>query len=94
MRSGVGLVSWQLIFTKQAQKDAKKLASSNLQAKAQALLNILQIDPFQVPPPFEKLVGDLAGAYSRRINIQHRLVYEVIESEQTVKVLRMWTYYE
>jgi toxin YoeB len=94
MRSGVGLVSWQLVFTKQAQKDAKKLASSNLQAKAQVLLNILQIDPFQTPPPFEKLVGDLAGAYSRRINIQHRLVYEVIEAELTVKVLRMWTHYE
>jgi toxin YoeB len=87
-------VSWKLVFTKQAQRDAKKLASSNLQAKAQALLTILQIDPFQAPPPFEKLVGDLAGAYSRRINIQHRLVYEVIESEQTVKILRMWTHYE
>jgi toxin YoeB len=94
MRSRVGLVSWQLVFTKQAQKDSKKLASSNLQAKAQALLTILQIDPFQAPPPFEKLVGDLAGAYSRRINIQHRLVYEVIEAEQTVKILRMWTHYE
>lgn len=81
-------MSWLLVFTKQAQKDAKKLASSNLQAKAQVLLNILQIDPFQTPPPFEKLVCDLTGAYSRRINIQHRLVYEVIESEQTVKVLR------
>jgi Txe/YoeB family toxin of toxin-antitoxin system len=87
-------VSWQLVFTKQAQKDAKKLAFSNLQAKAQALLNIRQIDPFQTPPPFEKLVGDLVGAYSRRINIQHRLVYEVIEAEQTVKILRMWTHYE
>ncbi len=87
-------MSWQLVFTKQAQKDAKKLASSNLQVKAQALLNILQIDPFQSPPPFEKLVGDLVGAYSRRINIQHRLVYEVIEAEHTVKVLRMWTHYE
>jgi toxin YoeB len=94
MRSGAGLVSWQLVFTKQAQKDAKKLASSNLQAKAQVLLNIIQIDPFQAPPPFEKLVGDLAGAYSRRINIQHRIVYEVIEAEQTVKILRMWTHYE
>jgi toxin YoeB len=94
MRSRVGLVSWQLVFTKQAQKDAKKLVSSNLQAKAQALLNILQIDLFQAPPPFEKLVGDLAGAYSRRSNIQHRLVYEVIEAEQTVKILRMWTHYE
>ncbi len=87
-------MSWQLVFTKQAQKDAKKLASSNLQAKTQALLNILQIAPFQTPPPFEKLVGDLAGAYLRRINIQHRLVYEVIEAKQIVKILRMWTHYE
>lgn len=78
----------------QAQKDAKKLASSNLREKAQALLDILQENPFQNPPPFEKLVGDLEGAYSRRINIQHRLVYEVIESENTVKILRMWTHYE
>ncbi len=88
------MVSWQIVYTKQAQKDAKKLAASNLRDKAQALLAILQVDPFQSPPPFEKLVADLAGAYSRRINIQHRLVYEVIESEQTVKVLRMWTHYE
>lgn len=87
-------MSWQLVFTKQAQKDAKKLASSNLQAKAQALLNILQIDPFQTPPQFEKLVGDLAGAYSQQINIQHRPVYEVVDAEQTVKILRMWTHYE
>lgn len=87
-------MSWQLVFTKQAQKDAKKLAASNLRDKAQALLNIIQVDPFQNPPPFEKLVGDLAGAYSRRINIQHRLVYEVIETEHTVKILRMWTHYE
>jgi toxin YoeB len=87
-------VTWQLVYTKQAQKDAKKLASSNLRDKAQALLDIIQNDPFQNPPPFEKLVADLEGAYSRRINIQHRLVYEVIESENTVKVLRMWTHYE
>ncbi len=88
------MVSWKLVYTKQAQKDAKKLAASNLRDKAEALLAILQTDPFQNPPPFEKLVGDLEGAYSRRINIQHRLVYEVIESENTVKILRMWTHYE
>jgi Txe/YoeB family toxin of toxin-antitoxin system len=88
------VVSWELVYTKQAQKDAKKLASSNLKEKAQMLLDILQDNPFQNPPPYEKLVGDLEGAYSRRINIQHRLVYEVIESENTVKILRMWTHYE
>lgn len=87
-------MSWELVYTKQAQKDAKKLASSNLKEKAQMLLDILQDNPFQNPPPYEKLVGDLEGAYSRRINIQHRLVYEVIESENTVKILRMWTHYE
>jgi len=87
-------VSWGLVYTKQAQKDAKKLASSNLRDKAQTLLDIIQINPFQNPPPYEKLVGDLVGAYSRRINIQHRLVYEVVESENTIKILRMWTHYE
>ncbi len=87
-------MSWNLVYTKQAQKDAKKLASSNLQDKAQVLLDVIQTNPFQNPPPYEKLVGDLEGAYSRRINIQHRLVYEVIESENTVKILRMWTHYE
>jgi Txe/YoeB family toxin of toxin-antitoxin system len=87
-------VSWVLVYTKQAQKDAKKLAASNLRDKAQILLDIIQTNPFQNPPTYEKLVGDLEGAYSRRINIQHRLVYEVIESENTVKVLRMWTHYE
>jgi toxin YoeB len=87
-------VSWNLVYTKQSQKDAKKLTSSNLQDKAQALLDVIQTNPFQNPPPYEKLVGDLEGAYSRRINIQHRLVYEVIESENTVKILRMWTHYE
>jgi toxin YoeB len=85
-------VSWRLVFTKQAQKDARKLAASNLKPKAQALLDILRNDPFQNPPPYEKLVGDLVGAYSRRINIQHRLVYEVLEAERTVKVIRMWTH--
>jgi toxin YoeB len=94
MRSGVGVVIWDLVFTKQAQKDARKLASSNLRDRAQALLDVIQVNPFQSPPPYEKLIGDLDGAYSRRINIQHRLVYEVIESEGTVKILRMWTHYE
>ena len=88
------MVNWELVYTKQAQKDAKKLAASGLRTKAEALLEILRTNPFQTPPTFEKLVGDLAGAYSRRINIQHRLVYEVIESERTVKILRMWTHYE
>ncbi len=87
-------MSWVLVYTKQAQKDAKKLASSNLRDKAETLLKLIQTDPFQNPPPYEKLVGDLEGAYSRRINIQHRLVYEVIESQKTVKILRMWTHYE
>ncbi|MEH2241302.1 Txe/YoeB family addiction module toxin [Nostoc sp.] len=87
-------VSWRLVYTKQAQKDAKKLASSNLKEKAEELLVVLKKNPFQNPPPYEKLVGDLSGAYSRRINIQHRLVYEVIESEQVVKIIRMWTHYE
>lgn len=87
-------MSWNLVYTKQAQKDAKKLTSSNLRDKAQTLLDIIQTNSFQNPPPYETLVGDLAGVYSRRINIQHRLVYEVIESEDTVKILRMWTHYE
>lgn len=86
--------SWRLIYTKQAQKDAKKLAFSNLKEKAEELLAVLQDNPFQNPPPYEKLVGDLLGAYSRRINIQHRLVYEVIESEQVIKIIRMWTHYQ
>ena len=85
---------WTLYFTKQAQKDAGKLASSGLKTKAQQLLTILQSDPWQNPLPFEKLVGDLSGAYSRRINIQHRLVYQVLESEKGVKILRLWTHYE
>jgi len=87
-------VSWRLVYTKQAQKDAKKLAASGLKPKAQELLTILAEDPFQKPPPFEKLVGDLTGAYSRRINVQHRLVYQVLEEERIVKVLRLWTHYE
>jgi Txe/YoeB family toxin of toxin-antitoxin system len=87
-------VSWRLLYTKQAQKDAKRLASAGLKARAQSLLDVLAEDPFRSPPPFEKLVGDLRGAYSRRINIQHRLVYQVLEDEHVVKVLRMWTHYE
>lgn len=87
-------MNWQLVYTKQAQKDAKKLASSGLKPKAQELLTILAEDPFQRPPPFEKLVGDLAGAYSRRINVQHRLVYQVLEKRSIVKVLRLWSHYE
>jgi Txe/YoeB family toxin of toxin-antitoxin system len=87
-------VSWRLLFTKQAQRDAKRLAASALKPKAQELLDILADDPFRSPPPFERLVGDLRGAYSRRINIQHRLAYQVLEGEHVVKVLRMWTHYE
>lgn len=87
-------MTWRVVFTKQAQKDARNLASAGLKEKAQALLGILAENPFQTPPTYEKLVGDLAGAYSRRINIQHRLVYQVLQAERTVKVLRMWTHYE
>lgn len=87
-------MSWQLIFTRQAQKDAKKLSASGLKPKAQALLAILATNPYQNPPPYEKLVGDLSGAYSRRINIQHCLVYQVLEDQKVVKVLRMWTHYD
>lgn len=85
---------WKIVFTKQAQKDAKKLSKSGLRSKAEKLLDVLKQDPFQYPPAYEKLVGDLAGAYSRRINIQHRLVYQVLTDEQVVKVIRMWTHYE
>jgi Txe/YoeB family toxin of toxin-antitoxin system len=88
------VVSWAVVYAKQAMKDAKKLAARDLKSKAQELLAVLASDPFQNPPPFEKLVGDLAGAYSRRINIQHRIVYEVFSKEKTVRVLRMWTHYE
>lgn len=88
------MVSWRVVYTRQAQRDAKKLAASGLRPRAEALIEILAKDPFSDPPPFEKLVGDLAGAYSRRINIQHRLVYQVIPEIRTVKVIRMWTHYE
>ena len=88
------MVAWTLVFTRQAQKDAKKLAASGLRPKAERLLDLLTRNPVQNPPPFEKLVGDLAGAYSRRINLQHRLVYQVLPAQKTVKVIRMWTHYE
>jgi Txe/YoeB family toxin of toxin-antitoxin system len=87
-------VKWRIVFTKQAQKDAKKLTAAGLRSKAERLLDILRENPYQTPPPFEKLVGDLAGAHSRRINIQHRLVYEILNKEKVVKVIRMWTHYE
>ena len=87
-------MTWKLVYTKQVQKDAKKLASSGLKPKAQELLALIAEDPYHKPPPFEKLIGDLAGAYSRRINIQHRLVYQVLEDEQVVKVLRLWSHYD
>ena len=88
------VASWKLVFNSHAHKDARKLVTSGLKDKAQTLLDILAGNPFQNPPPYEKLVGDLAGVYSRRINIQHRLVYQVLEAEKTVKVLRMWSHYE
>ena len=87
-------MNWTLVFTAQAKKDAKRLASSGLKAHAQRLLDVLAADPYQTPPRYEKLVGDLAGAYSRRINIQHRLVYQVLDDVRVVKVIRMWTHYE
>ena len=87
-------MSWQLVFTKQAQKDAKKLSSAGLRPKAEALLEVLRKNPFQNPPPYEKLVGDLVGACSRRINIQHRLVYQVLPETKVIKVIRLWTHYE
>ena len=87
-------MTWQVVFTRHAQKDAPKLAAAGLKTKAQELLNVLAENPFQNPPPYEKLVGDLAGAYSRRLNIQHRLVYEVIPEQSLIKVLRMWSHYE
>lgn len=88
------MTPWPLVFTKQAQKDARRVAAAGLRPRAEQLLSVLAEDPFRRPPPFEKLLGDLRGAYSRRINIQHRLIYQVIEDERTVKVLRMWSHYE
>lgn len=87
-------MKWKVVYAKLALKDAKKISAAGLKEKAQALLDVLAADPFQNPPPYEKLVGDLEGAYSRRINIQHRLVYEVFKKERTVRVLRLWTHYE
>jgi Txe/YoeB family toxin of toxin-antitoxin system len=94
LQPGAGLVSWTLVYTQQARKDAKKLAASGLKGKARVLLDLLAENPWQNPPPYEKLTGDLTGACSRRINIQHRLVYQVIGEINTVKVIRMWTHYE
>lgn len=85
---------WKLVFTKQAQKDAKKISASGLRDKTEELLNIIKSDPFQNSPTFEKVIGDLSGAYSRRINIQHRLIYQVLKKEKIVKIIRMWTHYE
>ena len=85
---------WEIVYTKQAQKDAKKLSSNSLRSKAEQLLKILKQNPWQKPPPYEKLIGDLAGAYSRRINIQHRMVYQIVKEEKVVKIIRMWTHYE
>jgi toxin YoeB len=88
------MVTWRLVFTKQAKKDALKIAQSGFKLQACRLLDILKEDPYRIPPPFEKLVGDLSGAYSRRINIQHRLIYQVFDDIKTVKIIRMWTHYE
>ncbi len=88
------MVKWRIVYTRQAQKDAKKIAAAGLREKAEDIFEILSKNPFQTPPPFEKLVGDISGAYSRRITIQHRLVYQVLEEIRTVKIIRMWTHYE
>ena len=87
-------MNWRVVFTKQAQKDAKKISASGLKQKVEELINILCENPYQVPPPFEKLIGDLAGAYSRRINIQHRIVYQIMNEKKIIKIIRMWTHYE
>ncbi|MGA9261849.1 MAG: Txe/YoeB family addiction module toxin [Desulfobacterales bacterium] len=87
-------MSWRIVFTKQAQKDARKLSAAGLKAKAEKLIQILRENPYHAPPSYEKLVGDLSGAYSRRINIQHRLIYQIVEDEKTIKIIRMWTHYE
>lgn len=88
------MVKWEIYFTRQAQRDAKKLSAAGLRQKAEEIIEILREDPYQTPPPFEKLLGDLSGAYSRRINIQHRIVYQILDDEKAVKILRMWTHYE
>ena len=87
-------MSWRFVYTRQAEKDAKKIAASGLRSKAEEIIQILRENPFQTPPPFEKLVGDLAGAYSRRINIHHRLIYQILTEEKVVKIIRMWTHYK
>jgi len=94
MQREARMVKWKIVYTRQAQRDARKLAASGLREKAETLLDILSEDPFKSPPPYEKLVGDLSGAYSRRINIQHRLVFQVLEDIKIVKIIRMWTHYE
>lgn len=94
MQREARMVEWKIVYTRQAQRDARKIASAGLRPKAEKVLEILSRNPYQTPPTFEKLVGDLSGAYSRRINIQHRLVYQIMEEERTVKVIRMWTHYE
>lgn len=87
-------MNWRIVYTKQAQKDAKKVSASNLKPTAEKIIKILRQNPLQTPPPYEKLIGDLAGAYSRRLNIQHRIVYQIIDDEKIVKIIRMWTHYE
>ena len=94
MHLGTEMVKWKLVYTKHTQKDSKKLVSANLKEKAIEILNILENDPYQSPPYYEKLVGDLSGAYSRRINIQHRIVYQIYDEQKTIKIIRMWTHYE
>ena len=94
MQREARMVEWKIVYTRQAQRDARKIAAAGLRPKAERILEILSQNPYQGPPPFEKLLGDLSGAYSRRINIQHRLVYQILEEERTVKVIRMWTHYE
>jgi toxin YoeB len=94
MLKGCRLVSWSMYYTKQAQKDARKIAGAGLRSKVETLIQILTANPFHAPPPYEKLTGDLTGAYSRRINIQHRLVYQIFEKQKAVKIIRMWTHYE
>jgi len=88
------MVKWRIVYTRQAQRDAKKIVAAGFRPKAEKLFSILSQNPFQTPPPYEQLLGDLSGAYSRRINIQHRLVYQILEESKTVKVIRMWTHYE
>ncbi|MFH1061851.1 MAG: Txe/YoeB family addiction module toxin [Candidatus Omnitrophota bacterium] len=88
------MVSWKIVYTKQSLKDAKKLSAAGLRSKAESLLEIIKENPFKTPPPFEKLVGDLTGAYSRRINIQHRIIYQVLKKYKTIKIIRLWTHYE